>query len=58
MAAKTKDMVLNFKREKITKNTVRFQADGHDAVTYIYIGKGADTKLGAPEAISITIKPV
>lgn len=57
MATKTKEMVLNFLREKETKNTVRYQADAHDSITYIYVSKTADAKLGSPDAISITIKP-
>jgi hypothetical protein len=56
MATKTKEITLSFTREKDTKNTIRFMADGHEDVTYVYIAKTADKKLGSPDKISMTIK--
>jgi hypothetical protein len=54
MAAK--ELTLKFNREKETKNTMRFQADGHEVTPYIYISKEADAKLGKPDTITVTIK--
>jgi hypothetical protein len=55
MAAK-KEITLSFTREKETKNTIRYQADGHEDIPYVYINKGMVKKLGSPDTISITVK--
>lgn len=54
MAAKT--LTLDFKQEKITKNTVRYQADGHEDILYVYIKKDAVKKIGSPEEITLTVE--
>lgn len=54
LAAKT--LTLKFKQEKVTKNTVRYQADGHDDILYVYVTKEAVKKIGSPESITMTVK--
>jgi hypothetical protein len=56
MAAK--ELTLKFNKEKETKNTIRFQADGHEDIPYVYIMKPAVTKMGNPDSISMVIKAV
>ena len=46
MAAK--ELTLKFNKEKITKNTVRYQADGHEDISYIYIERRSVDEVGQP----------
>jgi hypothetical protein len=51
---------LTFRRERETKNTVRYQEDegGPGAVETIYVRKTALAGLGNPEKLRLTIRPV
>jgi hypothetical protein len=51
-----KILTLKFKQEKITKNTVRYAADGHEDILYVYVKKEAVKKIGSPESITMTVK--
>jgi len=60
MAAKTKSLSDNYKKEKATKNMVRFQiaeGDPKDApMGYIYVNNEALKKLGNPTKLKVTIE--
>jgi hypothetical protein len=63
MAAKTtKSLTDNYKKEKATKNMVRFQVEKGDPkeapMGYIYINNDAMKKLGNPTKIKVTVEAI
>lgn len=59
MAAKSKQLVTTFTKERDTKNKVRFQEDEEPfAIDKLYVSKKFLKELGDPENLKVTIEPV
>lgn len=58
MAVKKKAVVLEFEREKATKNKQRFAEVGENpTVGVLYVTKKTDESLGEPDSLRVTIEP-
>jgi len=57
MAGKAKTVVAKFKKERETKNKVRYEEEGDSPVIdKLYVSKTSVKELGDPEELTVTIE--